>query len=266
MAAEKPHSRPRRDGGNFLAFTRRHFPTPNSSRRGDKRRLNPSPDASRDVQRTLNGLGRKHVGSPTVALLNERQPVSKGWSTSFRMGVSKEGLNDLDRGMSRRAQRSMKRRHPMQSGGWRTEQYWGRTCGRQDRGVLQEKKRPGTLRQFAWTKIVRQRLGPTPYSPAAPPLQDSGRQRRAQSQGTACRRPPLVQRQQGICPVCHQPLENGEARPIHQGGPRKAGAETTVRICGSCSTTAIATFTAAVRLLGDVDGVRRVLGDGCARF
>jgi hypothetical protein len=95
---------------------------------------------------------------------------------------------------------------------------WGRR-GR----VFQDKARHGTLRKFAWTKIVRHRLVPTTHSPDGPTLQDYWRQRRAKPQVTACRRRHLVQRQQGLCPVCHQHLENGEGLHIHYVVPKQRG-------------------------------------------
>jgi hypothetical protein len=42
----------------------------------------------------------------------------------------------------------------MKSGWWRTNKYWGRPPGHQDRWVFMDKARNATLRKFAWTKIV----------------------------------------------------------------------------------------------------------------
>jgi RNA-directed DNA polymerase len=223
LSDEKTHIRHLREGFNFLAFNIRHYPTPNSSRSGYKLLIKPSPEAIKDVKRKLKGIWRKHVGSPTIALINEMNPVIRGWSHYFRVGVSKEVFTDLDAFMYQRAQRYMKRRHPKKSGWWRTEKYWGQTLGRQDRWVFQDKQRNGTLRKFAWTKIVRHRLVPTTYSPDDPTLQDYWQQRRAKPQVTAFRRRQLVQRQQGICPVCHQHLENGEELHMHHVVPKKSG-------------------------------------------
>jgi RNA-directed DNA polymerase len=223
LSDEKTHIRHLREGFNFLAFNIRPYPAPNSSRSGYKLLIKPSPEAIQDVKRKFKGLWRKHVGSPTIALINEMNPVIRGWSNYFRVGVSKEVFNDLDAFMYQRAQRYMKRRHPKKSGWWRTEKYWGQTLGRQDRWVFQDKERNGTLRKFAWTKIVRHRLVPTTYSPDDPTLQDYWQQRRAKPQVTAFRRRQLVQRQQGICPVCHQHLENGEELHIHHVVPKNSG-------------------------------------------
>jgi RNA-directed DNA polymerase len=223
LSDEKTHIRHLREGFNFLAFNIRHYPAPNSSRSGYKLLIKPSPEAIQDVKRKFKGLWRKHVGSPTIALINEMNPVIRGWSNYFRVGVSKAVFNDLDAFMYQRAQRYMKRRHPRKSGGWRTEKYWGQTRGRQDRWVFQDKQRNGTLRKFAWSKIVRHRLVPKTYSPDDPTLQDYWQQRRAKPQVTAFRRRQLVQRQHGLCPVCNQHLENGEELHIHHGVPKKSG-------------------------------------------
>jgi hypothetical protein len=59
------------------------------------------------------------VGSPTVALINEMNPLIRGWSTYFRIGVAKEIFTKLDNFMYYRAKRYMKRRHPRKSGWWR---------------------------------------------------------------------------------------------------------------------------------------------------
>jgi len=150
-------------------------------------------------------------------------PVIRGWSNDFRIGVAKAIFTDLDRFMYYRAQRYMKRRHPRKSGRWRRQKYWGSSIGREDRWVFQDKVRHATLRKFAWTKIVRHQLVRTTYSPDGPTLQDYGTQRRAKPQSTAHGQRQLAQRQQGRCPVCHQPLENGEALHVHHVIPRRHG-------------------------------------------
>src|SRR3989442_12270271 len=98
---------------------------------------------------------------------------------------------------------------PRKSGGWSTQKYGGRVSGRQDRWVFQDKERHGTLRKFAWTKIIRHRLVPSTYSPDDPTLQDYWSQRH-RAQTTAGRTGQLARRQHGLCPGCHQALDNGE--------------------------------------------------------
>src|SRR5262249_11411140 len=182
----KPHLRHLTEGFDFLGFHIRHYPAPNSSRSGYKLLITPSTGSITQIKRKLKGLWRRHVGSPTVALINEMNPVIRGWSNSFRTGVASKVFTDLDNFMYYRAQRYMKRRQPRKSGWWRTTKYWGHTIGpRQDRWVFMDKVRHATLRKFAWTKIVRHRLVPTTYSPDDPTLQDSWRQRPAKNHAPA---------------------------------------------------------------------------------
>jgi len=223
LSDEKTQIRHLRDGCNFLGFNIRHYPTPNSSRSGQKLLIKPSTDSIKQLKRKLKGLWHKHVGTTTVALINEMNPVIRGWSNYFRVSVAKETFSELDRFMYVRAQRYMKRRHPRKSGWWRTQKYWGTSLGRQDRWVFQDKGRHATLRKFAWTKIVRHRLVRTTYSPDDPALQDYWRQRRAKPHGTTSRQRQLAQRQPGLCPVCHQPLDNGEALHVHHVVPKQHG-------------------------------------------
>jgi len=221
---EKTHIRHLREGFNFLGFNIRHYPAPNSSRSGYKLLIKPSADSVQQLKRKLKGLWRKHVGTTTVALINEINPVIRGWSNYFRTGVAKETFSEIDSFMYYRAQRYMKRRHPRKSGRWRTQKYWGQSTGRQDRWVFQDKGRHATLRKFAWTKIVRHRLVRTTYSPDDPTLQDYWRQRRAKPQASTSRQHrQLIQRQQGQCPVCHQHLNNDEDLHVHHVIPKKHG-------------------------------------------
>jgi RNA-directed DNA polymerase len=223
LSDEKTHTRHLREGVNFLGCSSRHYPTPKSSRTGYKLLIKPSQDSIQRLKRERKDLWRSHVGSPTVALINAMNPLIRGWSHYFRIGVAKEAFADLDRFMYDRAQRYMKRRHPRKSGRWRTQRYWGRTIGRQDRWVFQDKARHGTLRKFAWTRIIRHRLVPTTSSPDDPTLQAYWTQRQSRAQATAGRLGQLAWRQQGLCPVCHQILENGEDLHVHHVVPKQDG-------------------------------------------
>ena len=154
------------------------------------------------------------------------KPVIRGWSNYFRIGVAKEVFIDLDNFMYWRAQRYMKRRHPTKSGWWRTERYRGCPIGtRRDRWVFMDKDHHATLRKFAWIRITRHRLVPTTYSPDDPTLQDYWRQRQNSTPTTGGRVGQLTRRQQGVCPVCHQPLENGEGLHMHHVMPKKNGGQ-----------------------------------------
>ena len=111
-------------------------------------------------------------------------------------------------------------------------EYWGRSDGHQDRWVFMDKERHATLRKFAWTKIVRHRLVPKNYFPDDPTLQDYWRQRRLRTTATDSRYRQVFQRQRGLCPVCLQPVENGEATHLHHVLPKKRGGMDDLVNCG----------------------------------
>jgi RNA-directed DNA polymerase len=224
LSAQKTHIRHLTEGFDFLGFNIRHYPAPQSSRSGYKLLIKPSRSALQQMRQKLKGLWRTHVGSPTVALINAMNPLIRGWSQYFCTGVASEVFSDLDHFMYTRAQRYMKRRHPRKSGWWRTQKYRGRAMGtRQDRWVFMDQECHATLRKFAWTRIVRHRLVPKSYSPDDSTLQDYWRQRNTKPRATADRHRRLARHQQGLCPGCHQALENGEALHIHHVVPKQQG-------------------------------------------
>src|SRR5215510_11414348 len=64
---------------------------------------------------------------------------------------------------------------------------------------------------------------PTTYSPDDPTLQDYWSRRRRGTQTTAGRSGQLARRQHGLCPVCHQALDNGEELHVHHVKPKHHG-------------------------------------------
>ena len=225
LSLNKTRIRHLTEGFQFLGFDIRHYPKPNSSRSGYALLIKPSQDALKQIRHRLKGLWRKHQSSPAVAVINAINPVIRGWSGYFRIGVASRVFNTLDDFMFARAKRYAKRRHPQKSAQWRSEKYWGLpTHGRRrDQWVFQDKPRRATLRKFAWTSIERHRLVRGRASPDDPTLQDYWRQRRAKTSSTEYRYRKLFMRQHGQCPNCHQPLENGEQIHIHHVVPRKLG-------------------------------------------
>ncbi len=212
------------EGFQFLGFNIRHYPVPNSSRSGYKVLIKPSRESVKQIREKLKGIWRKHLGSPTVALIKEMNPVIRGWSNYFRIGVASKIFSDLDDFMYYRAKRYAKRRHPLKSSRWRAQKYWGQHIGhRRDRWVFMDKQRHATLQKFSWTRIERHRLVPKTYSPDDPTLQDYWQQRRAKTSSTEYRYRKLFTQQRGLCPVCRQHLENGEKLHIHHVVPKKIG-------------------------------------------
>jgi len=212
------------EGFNFLGFNIRHYATPNSSRNGHKLLIKPSQNSVNQLKRRLKEIWCQQVGTPTGRLIKALNPMVRGWSQYFRTGVAKEIFADLDHFMYQRAKRYVKRRHPTQSGRWRTAKYWGQAHeDRQDRWVFMDKETGSTLRKFAWTRIVRHRMVPQNYSPDDPSLKDYWQQRRMRDAPEKRQQRALFRQQHGLCPVCHQPLGNGEELHVHHEVPKHSG-------------------------------------------
>ena len=224
LSEEKTHIRHLTEGFDFLGFNVRLYRTPNSSKSGYKQLIKPSKESIRQIRKKLKGIWHKHLGSPTVALINEMNPVIRGWSNYFRIAVAKRVFSDLDNFMYYRAKRYTMRRHPTKSGQWRTHKYWGQSVGsRRANWVFMDKTRGASLMKFSWVKIKRHVMVTRDYSPDDPTLQDYWRQRRAKTRSTDARYRKLFNKQNGLCPVCCQALENGEELHAHHVIPKKLG-------------------------------------------
>jgi RNA-directed DNA polymerase len=81
----------------------RHYPAPQSSRRGFTLLIKPSRGSTQPIRQELKGLWRTHVGSPTVALINAMNPLLSGGSQYCCTGVASEVFTDLDHFMDARA-------------------------------------------------------------------------------------------------------------------------------------------------------------------
>ena len=90
-------------------------------------------------------------------------------------------------------------------------------------GVFMDKEHAISLTKFVWVKIKRHQLVPKNYSPDDPTLKDYWRQRRSKTSSTGHRFRQLFMRQNGICHVCQQHLENGEEVHIHHVVSKKHG-------------------------------------------
>jgi len=226
LSGEKTHIRHLREGFNFLGFNIRHYPTPNSSRSGYKLLIKPSPDSITQVKRKAQRALAQARRVTRRGLINEMNPVIRGLEQLLRNRGSQGGVCSLGSLYVRTRSALHETASPEKIGWWRTQKYWGRASGRQDRWVFQDKERHGTLRKFAWTKIIRHRLVPTTHSPDDATLRDYWRQRRHRTQATAGRAGQLARRQHGLCPGCHQALDNGEEftrAPRDAQAPRRHG-------------------------------------------
>src|SRR6266571_7194153 len=183
-------------GVDFLGFNiRRH--------RG-KLLTKPSNDALRRIRERLSAEAKALRGANADTVIAKLNPIIRGWSADYRIGVSKRAFAALDAHMWRLVYKWARFSHPNKPTRWVTAQYCGKfNPSSQDRWVFGSRETGFYLRKFAWTKIVRHRMVAGRASPDDPALTGYWQQRRRRI------RPPvdpvtwhLLRRQRGRCPLC----------------------------------------------------------------
>ena len=213
------------DGFDFLGFTVRHYPSPQTTRTGYKLLIRPSKESVAGLRERLRDAWRQLRGHNAHAVARELNPIIRGWAYYFRTAVSSATFHGLDNWMHRRALRYARRAHPTKPWPWRANRHWGRLSpGRQDHWVFGDKRSGAYLLKFSWVKIVRHRLVQGTASPDDPRLREYwwGRQK----VNLACLSPGdvrLAQDQDWYCPVCGMDLINGEPLERHHQVPRSEG-------------------------------------------
>jgi RNA-directed DNA polymerase len=114
------------EGFNFLGFSIKQYPCPQSTRMGRKLLIRPSKASVAGVREKLRDLWRRQQGQSVQAALRDLNPVVRGWANYFRTVVSSRIFALLDSWMFRRALRYARRTHPTKPAWWLERRYWGR--------------------------------------------------------------------------------------------------------------------------------------------
>lgn len=225
LSAEKTRIVHLTDGFDFLGFTIRHYPAPQTSRTGYKLLITPSKASVHTLRKRLRGIWRNLRGKPVSALLHTLNPVIRGWANYFRTSVASETFAALDDWMFTRQCRYVRRRHPKKSRTWRDRRYWGRMHpDRKDRWIFGDKRTGAYLLKFGWFPIERHILVRGTASPDDPSLRDYWRMRTAaKAKSYTVSMQTMARRQHHVCPVCHDSLFNGEELQKHHIQPRQVG-------------------------------------------
>jgi RNA-directed DNA polymerase len=195
------------DGVDFLGFTIRRY--------SGKLLTTPSKAAMRRIRERLSAEMRTLRGANAQAVSAELNPIIRGWAAYYRIGVSKRAFNSLDDHMWRLTYKWAKFSHSNKSKRWVCSRYFGRfNPSRQDNWVFGDRASGFYLRKFAWTRIVRHPVVAGTASPDDPTLADYWTQRRRG------RKPPLgidylplLQKQDGRCPLCGELLLYADDEP-----------------------------------------------------
>ncbi|MDJ0594672.1 MAG: group II intron reverse transcriptase/maturase [Pleurocapsa sp. MO_226.B13] len=119
-------------GFDFLGFTIKQFPvgkhhSGKSSHQeilGFKTIIKPSKEKIKAHIKSLGKVITKHKSSPQIALINNLNPIIRGWSNYYSAVCSKETYSYCDHILYLQLKRWAERRHPTKSKKWVKNKYW----------------------------------------------------------------------------------------------------------------------------------------------
>jgi RNA-directed DNA polymerase len=226
LSAEKTRIAHITQGFDFLGFNIRQYPS-KVKRLKSIVLIRPSKKSQQKLRDKIKALWLANKTTPVDKLVTMLNPVIRGWTNYFRIGVAKKIFAGLDRWMYHRAWRHAVRKHPHKSAAWRVRRYWGRlNLDRNDKWVFGEKRTGEYLLKFQWTKIQRHIIVKTTSSPDDPLLKAYWEKRnRRQIAELVPSKQKMARKQNFVCPVCNQSLLNGEELHTHHIVPVEAGGE-----------------------------------------
>jgi RNA-directed DNA polymerase len=214
------------EGFDFLGFNIRHYPVTGQQRPGQvKLFIKPSTRSIQKFKDKVKALWLSLRGHNVRAVLATLNPVIRGWTSYFRVGVAKRVFNDLDNWMFVRVCRYIRHCHPKKDWAWLKNRYLGRLHPRRrDKWVFGEPKTGRHLLKLVWTAIRRHVPVLGTASPDDPNLQGYWQARGAQHLvSLPSTQRTLARRQAGLCPVCASPLLNNELLHEHHIVPKSQG-------------------------------------------
>jgi RNA-directed DNA polymerase len=213
------------EGYDFLGFTVRLYPSPQTTRTGWKLLIKPSKQSVKRLKQRLRDIWKNNLHSPPEAITRHMNPIIRGWANYFRVSVAKRTFSHLDRWMYERAKRYTKRRHPTKTYAWCKRRYFGKLHPqRNDRWVFGSLVKGNYLLKFSWTPIQYHIKVKGRASPDDPALQTYWymRQKKLHRELKPSQQRMAIQ-QKGQCPHCRTSLFNGEILEVHHVKPRSQG-------------------------------------------
>lgn len=223
LSAEKTRVVHLSEGFDFLGFTIRQHQARNR-RQGWIVLTRPSKAAVKKLKRKLKEVWIGKLGHPVLKVIQELNPVVRGWSNYYRHVVSSRIFAQLDSWMFQRAYRLLRRTHPQKSFKWLRARYWRKwNQHRQDQWVLGDPMTGSYLTKFGWTSIERYFSVKGTASPDDPQLRAywENRQKSPVQIPRVYRK--LLFLQNHRCPVCKEHLLNGEEIQQHHKIPSSKG-------------------------------------------
>jgi RNA-directed DNA polymerase len=176
----------------------------------------PSRDALKKIRRRIADELRAMRGHRPAEVIGKMNPIIRGQANYFRPGASKTSFEKLDCHLWQHLYKWACRRHPKKSRKWVTARYFGPFHpDRRNKWVYGDRESGAYLHQYAWTKIVRHVPVVGRHSPDDPALAQywANRRRRRKPPQLAESWQRALRDQQGLCPLCKQPLLHTDSLP-----------------------------------------------------
>lgn len=217
-------------GFNFLGFTIRQFPTGKhqSSKNtkgetlGFKTLIKPSQESIKRHTEKLRKTIKFHKTSKQLDLIEELNPVIRGWSNYFSTVVSTDTYSKLDNWLYHILKRWGDRRHPQKNRHWVVNKYWLVDKGGGWRFASQVQETVRKLSNHSETTIERHikvQNNRSPYDGDWVYWSARMGKHPEVNQRTS----KLLKRQKGKCPECQLYFKEGDILEIDHIIPRSQG-------------------------------------------
>jgi RNA-directed DNA polymerase len=211
-------------GCHFLGFTVRHFK--------HKCFCQPQKEKVKAFLKRIRNWLKNHPTVTPAAVIHHLNPILRGWGNYYRHGASKAVFSYVDSQIWRAIWRWCRRRHPNKGARWIVKTYYRTFKGRNWTFAITALDRAGnrktlTLVRLAAIPIQRHVKVKGTASPDNPSLRNYWQHRQTRygktywDKGSKYYR--VAESQNWQCPVCHDPLFNGEALHTHHRVPLKDG-------------------------------------------
>jgi RNA-directed DNA polymerase len=229
LSAEKTFITSMEDGFDFLGFNHRRY--------DGKLLIKPSKKKVLDFCKRIGKEIKRLNGDEQEKIIKKLNPILRGFSNYYKYVVSKEIFGYISHRIWQYLWRWAKRRHPNKNTKWVRQRYfktikgnkWTFACTISDRRGIDKEL---VLYPIAYTTIERHIKVKGNASPDDPSLKEYW-EKRHQKYGKSywernSRNYKIAENQKWICPICGQPLFNGEEIDTHHIVPVAQGGDNSV--------------------------------------
>jgi RNA-directed DNA polymerase len=213
------------DGFDFLGFNVRLYKD-QTREHGSVLLIKPSKKSITRVRDTLANLATSPRITTEAHLIEEMNPVLRGWAGYFRTAVSKKVFSDISHYTWTLTWRWLRRKYPTEGRKALRHRHYKRIKDRNWVFVGEREGRTIQLFDIRTVKIVRKTWLDTkknPFDPADREYFAKWGRRNAYISGWDKVAERLIRRQKGICPVCNDFLHADQSVEKHHIVPRKHG-------------------------------------------